>query len=199
MENNFKSLFISIPKCGSQTVEKILNLNNQLINLNLNSEIIHENHQRLKILDKKYDLTNIYTFAFVRNPFERIRSWYYYHERVPPYNKYRSLNKWIEAECPHHWDLQCNTHWDVLGISPLLQYNFIDGNKQIEFIGKMENFKEDFQHIILHLNDLLEIEIEYEDIKVNATDKKDKISKKNKKLIYDMFRKDFDYFGYALE
>tara|TARA_B110000967_G_C18833323_1_gene535258 strand:+ start:347 stop:979 length:633 start_codon:yes stop_codon:yes gene_type:complete len=197
--------FISIPKCASKTILSMFELGRNRDNhLSEKTQqcIIYENHQRLKVLESKYNLENIYVFTFVRHPYERIISWFYYHKNIEPY-KSQTLNEWIQNGCKIHWKRQNKTDWSNENITPLLQYNFIDGNKKINYIGKIENFEEDCKTIISQLNKILEVnnypkQLEYKYIKTNTSNKKnnDVITNENKDLIYEMFKKDFDYFEY---
>lgn len=199
------SVFISIPKCASKTILEMFQLG---FNRDCDSRdktnhfIIYENHQRLHVLEKKYDLSNMYIFTFVRHPYDRIKSWYYYHKNMFPYNE-KSLNEWITNGCKTHWEIQNETNWKAEKITPLLQYNFIKGKTKINYIGKIENFENDCKIIISELNKIfidnnISKTIKYENIKRNVSVKnKDEISVKNKNIIYNMFIKDFEYFGYS--
>ena len=198
-------VFISIPKCASKTILNMfklgVNRNNHFAEKS-DQFIIYENHQRLKILEQKYDLKDKYIFTFVRHPYQRIKSWFYYHKNIKPY-KSQSLNEWISNGCQTHWKIQNKTNWNEENLSPLLQYNFIDGNSEINYIGKIENFEQDCLNIISQLNTLFDQnncskKILYEKIKQNKSSKNnnDEITDENKSLIYNMFRKDFDYFNY---
>lgn len=198
-------VFISIPKCASKTILEMFELGGNRDNhFAEKSEqfIIYENHQRLKILETKYNLKDKYIFTFVRHPYERIKSWFYYHKNIEPY-KSHSLNEWISNGCETHWKIQNKTNWKKENLSPLLQYNFIDGNSKINYIGRIENFEQDCKNIISQLNTLFyqnncEKKITYKTIKKNTSSKKnnDIITDENKNLIYNMFKKDFDYFNY---
>lgn len=201
------SAFISIPKCGTKTILEMYRLGMNRDNdeeEKRNCFVIYENHQRLKILENKFNLENKFVFTLVRNPYDRIKSWYEYHKFISPIYYNTSLNNWIKMGCPTHWKIQNKTNWAKEGLSPLLQYNFIEGNKKIDFIGKMENFEEDNRKIIAKLNRIfrennVKKRIIYKDIKLNSKKWKtnEKITNENKELIYKMFKKDFDYFGYS--
>lgn len=209
LENKSKDIkiigaFISIPKCASKSILRIFNLGRNRDNHfdeESDQSIIYENHQRLSVLEKKYNLKDKYIFAFVRHPYERIVSWFYYHKNTEPY-KSLTLNEWISKGCKTHWKKQNETNWKKENLSPLLQYNFIEGNSNINYIGKMENFEQDCKNIIDQINILLEqnnySKITFSNIKVNSRSNlnKDKITEENKNLIYNMFKKDFEYFNY---
>lgn len=198
-------VFISIPKCASKTILEMFKLGkNRNEHFDEKSEqfIIYENHQRLKILEKKYNLKDKYIFTFVKHPYQRIISWFYYHKDIEPYRS-QTLNEWISNGCQTHWNIQNQTNWKKESLSPLLQYNFIDGNSKINYIGKIENFENECKIIISQLNTLFDqnncqTKILYKEIKTNTSSKKnnDIITDENKNLIYNIFRKDFDYFKY---
>jgi hypothetical protein len=198
-------LFISIPKCGTNTIREMFDLgpNRDNDKSYLDIPIIYENHQRLKILEKKYNLNNIYIFTFVRHPYDRIKSWYYYHKnQFPEYNM--PLNEWVNNGCKTHWTIQNGTNWKDLKLSPLLQYNFIEGNNKINYIGKIDNFEEDCINIINDINKIYEINninkvIKYNKLKLNKSEnKKDELTPESKNIIYNLFKKDFDYFNFDL-
>ncbi len=208
MDDNCDKLlgcFVSIPKCATNTILKMFELgvirDNHLVEKS-EKYVIYENHQRLKVLETKYDLENIYTFTFVRHPYDRIKSWYYYCKNMELY-KNQTLNEWIANGCKTHWKIQNETNWEKNDITPLLQYNFIEANKKVDYIGKIENFEEDCKNIISQLNAIFESnncnkKIIYNYIRKNKSNRnnEEEISAENKNLIYEMFKKDFDYFNY---
>ena len=202
-------LFISIPKCASKTILNLYKLGKNRDNDKKDKihPIIYENHQTLKILENKYNLKDKFIFTFVRNPYDRIISWYNYHRNSKKekenkiYKKY-SLNEWIDIGCPTHWIVQNKTNWKEENKTPLLQYNFIEGNTNINFIGRIENFEEDNKKIMKIFNEIynkenIDIKLEYNFIKDNSTKRKDNnLTDESKDKIYRMFKKDFDEFNY---
>ena len=196
--------FISIPKCATKSVLRIFKLGKNRDNHfdeKSDQYIIYENHQILSVLEKRFNLEDKYIFTFVRHPYQRIVSWFYYHKHIEPY-KSLTLNEWISNGCKTHWKKQNKTNWIKDNLSPLLQYNFIKGNSKINYIGKMENFEQDCKNIIDQMNILLDqnnfSKITFTNIKVNSRSypNKDTITEENKNLIYNMFKKDFEYFNY---
>ena len=86
----------------------------------------------MKVLESKYNLENIYIYICQT---ERIISWFYYHKNIEPY-KSQTLNEWIQNGCKIGND-KIKQIGQTKNITSLLQYNFIDGNKKINYIGKM--------------------------------------------------------------
>lgn len=204
-EKKMVGCFISIPKCATKTILRMFALGRNRDNHykeESDQHVIYENHQRLKKLEERFDLDKKFVFTFVRNPYDRVKSWYNYHINTEPY-KSQTLNEWIQNGCPTHWKVQNQTNWRKENLSPLLQFNFVDGKTKVDFVGKIENFEEDCKLIISKLNKLfedngLEKRISYKTLQANrSTDQtKEQITDENKELIYTMFRKDFEYFGY---
>lgn len=197
--------FISIPKCASKTILEMYELgkNRADDNEDPNHNIIYENHQRLCVLENKYNLNNKFIFTFVRNPYDRVVSWFNYCTdiNVPLYQKY-TLNEWVKDGCKTHWKVVNSTDWEKEKKSPLLQYNFIEGKTNIDYIGKIENFENDNREIIKSLNNLLRInninkKITHKPIRINTSNGNNEIlTKESKEIIYSLFKKDFKYFDY---
>ena len=200
------AVFISIPKCATKTILEMYELGVNRDNDGddkKNHFVIYENHQRLSVLEKKYNLKDMFIFTFVRNPYDRIKSWFYYHQNNSLY-KNTTLNEWIQNGCKTHWEIQNMTNWVKEKKSPLLQYNFIEGKTNIDYIGKMENFEQDCKNIAEKINNIFKKHnipknVKYKNIVQNSNKsscKKEEITPENKELIYTMFKKDFDYFDY---
>lgn len=194
---------ISIPKNGSKSILEILRLGANRNLEDTNSPIIWENHQRGEVLAERFDLSNLFTFCFCRNPYSRVKSWYSHHKRlnIAPYTK-MSFEDWIKAKMPHHWKSQNLTNYSELGITPLLQYNFVK-NTKVDFIGRMENFDKDMLKIITILNELLNKHkipplFSYHPVKKNRTNSESlQYTPEMKDIVYEELKKDFEYFDYS--
>lgn len=197
--------FISIPKNASKAVLDILDLGPNRGKEYTDSLVIYENHQRGKVLQTRHQLKDLFVFCFVRNPYDRCISWYEYHKQrnIEPYNS-MSFEDWVKKGLPHHWKKVTGTNWAEEGLTPLLQYNFIEHCK-IDFIGKMENFEHDLQCIIGQLNAICsEREImksfQYAPKKTNSSKRQGNIeqyyTKETKDVVFSLLAKDFTHFGY---
>lgn len=204
MDKNLKRIgaFISIPKNASKTVLDIMALGKNRDIEYTDSPVIYENHQRGSVLAKKYDLEQLFVFCFSRNPYDRCVSWYTYHRLLEPY-KSMSFGDWIKSGLPHHWVRQNATNYEREGISPLLQYNFIE-NCRVDFIGRIENFEEDLNVVIETLNAIcmeqkLDHRFLYGDKRLNTSEKQRenvRYTNETREIVYTLLKKDFEYFGY---
>ena len=186
-------VFISIPKCASNTIRKILSPNDKIADVN---------HQTLSKMEKKYNLKNSFVFAFIRHPYSRCISWFNFCQNIKMYSEI-TFEKWVMDGCKTHWTCQSDTYWGN-NLNPLLQYNYIsNSNKKIDFVGKLENFRIDMKYIVDKLNEKykkhnIKTRLTYENIHLNKSDgNKALLTKKIKEKIYHLFKKDFEYFGYS--
>lgn len=210
MSNDHIACCISIPKCGSKSLLRILGMSNNRdwegdyrSVSGETSLIIYENHQRLSILERDYDLSDKFVFCFIRNPYDRIISWWNFHFKMYFYKKYDTIDMWINDGCQTHWSIQNKTNWKEEKLTPLLQYNFIDcSDRSPDFIGKMENFEEDLKEIIIKINEKLEKKssvrrLSYTPARSNTSIKYiTELSISSKEKVYELFKKDFIEFGY---
>ena len=147
-----KFIFISIPKNASITIHKLFGIK-QKDRSNKRDVGIFDNHARCEIIKKRYgeeEFDGRFKFCFVRNPWDRCVSWFFFHKRLKPY-RYYSFAGWIKADMPHHWKIQNGTDYIKEKISPLEQYVFIydkQGNKMIDYIGKVENLDDDLKYLL---------------------------------------------------
>jgi hypothetical protein len=196
--------FISIPKNASKTVLNVLGLGrNRDIDVT-DSLVVYENHQRGSVLSANYDLGELFVFCFSRNPYDRCVSWYEYHRSLPPY-KSMSFDAWIKNGLPHHWTRQNLTDYTARGMSPLLQYGFIE-NCKVDFIGSLENFRHDLNVVTGILNHAcserkLNTRFILNDSKFNTSERVADFNRyytdETKEIVYALLEKDFNFFGYG--
>lgn len=195
---------ISVPKCASHSIREILDLGE---NRDDDSEemterfVIYENHQRLVVLERKYELAGKYVFAFVRNPYDRLASWYEFHRDLEPYRSY-TFEQWLLCECPTHWLVQNETNWASEGLSPLLQSNFLSGDTKVDLIGRMESFADDMNRVVHDLNAACERHgvdhrFEFRNLRKNRSKPySTTYTTEMKEQAFRLFRQDFENFGY---
>jgi len=197
--------FVSVPKCASKSVLEILALGEERDEDSAEPTeryVIYENHQRLSVLEARYDLADKYNFAFVRNPYSRLASWYQYHWSIEPYRSF-TFEGWIRQGCPTHWSVQNQTNWKQEGLSPLLQHNFLTASHtEMSFVGRMESFEQDMKTVVDDLNAICQRRgighrFEFQNLRVNATRSETRAyNDEMKEIVFNLFRKDFETYGY---
>ena len=108
-----KCIFIHIPKCAGTTIKENFRLHGAPWTHNNVTHIIDGDTKKFNSVEKflKYN-----PFTIVRNPFDRMVSWFFYHKSLsveelgsgpgrPASALYAtSFEDWVMNNCPHHWD-----------------------------------------------------------------------------------------------
>mmetsp|Transcript_39310 Transcript_39310/g.64313 ORF Transcript_39310/g.64313 Transcript_39310/m.64313 type:complete len:267 (-) Transcript_39310:9-809(-) len=149
-------IFIHVPKTGGSSIERMF------FNRCLDSE-----HKCLKDYMRCYRYRQFYTFAFVRNPYLRAISMYIYfksggnqkHDRwkiCTLFAKFAGLDDFVRyyANTDNTWF----TKHEFFENFCQTDYVF-DGNRGVDFIGKLEHFEHDMQRLmkVLKITDISKI------------------------------------------
>ena len=142
-----KYIFIHIPKCCGSSIENILADDSCIFrsmtfphNFNFKYPLNHctlMDIKRSKVLYPNFD--KFYSFTFVRNPFDRLVSEYFYLIGGNRALKDRKHNKDIKRELIN---LSNKESTGIQGCHCISQHKFI--NNDIDFIGRFENLQNDF-------------------------------------------------------
>lgn len=196
--------FVSVPRNACNTVRVMLDLGRNRNHEITDSPIIYEEHQRLSVLAHRHDLRRLFTFAFVRNPFDRAVSWYEYFYQQMPRPRPPSFEAWVKDGMPHHWGIKNHTDWVAERRSPLLQTSFLDG--PMMFVGHLERFDHDMKLVIKELNARaiifrLQRRFSWSPLHLNRSRRSD-VMKYYKRpelvqLVAQLLAPDFRAFGYA--
>lgn len=133
MGNRHKFLFIRIPKTGSTSIGEVLKT--------------PKGHQTLAYFQER-NINYSYSFAFVRNTYNRLVSWY----RHEYGNGVTSFRKWVDDGCPVAWGNDWHADWQEN--NPMNQMSYIknkDGNIGVDFIGRFENIENDYLQVCSNL------------------------------------------------
>ncbi|MEI7596461.1 MAG: sulfotransferase family 2 domain-containing protein [Bacteroidota bacterium] len=214
-KEEYKLLFIHIPKTGGTSIEVFFEMNKpenfryqrwdrdqisfieQHRHLSKSIKLHYEpQHYSVDILKELIpDYNNYFKFAFVRNPYSRILSEYLWITK-------KQLNDFSDFN-PNDFHIWCENFLSIIDSSHKeSQTSFID--ESVDFIGRYENFANDFNLLI---SKLLKTSINFKKIEnqilpvLNATSLDKNILMKyilpeTKKNIYSTYKSDFIAFSY---
>ena len=130
IDHKHKFIFIHIPKCGGVSVEKHLGWGGV-------------RHHTMEFYMKKYaglNLDEYYKFTFVRNPWIRLVSWYFYHIKKFETSYPRDFKEWVKTGMKSHWNKVDGTYWgDKYPINCQSWINLMKNN--IILLEKRKTFK----------------------------------------------------------
>ena len=191
ISHKHKCIFIHIPKCGGTTINETLGL----VVFNKEKDIIGNGHGDMDfhepLLKKGY-----FCFSFTCNPFKRVCSLYHFFNtdkcmRWSDWNKKThelvkklSFKEFVVKLSDFEYDQHFKEQYKFL-IHPI--YN-------VNFIGKLENFQEDF-NIICDKIEIPRQELPHK----NATKHKyytEYYDDETRSIVAKKYAKDIEYFGY---
>lgn len=191
--DTYKCLFIHIPRTGGVSVSRSLFGNVPLWHISC--------HDIKKIFGER-DFNSYFKFTFVRNPWDRVVSAFFYFKAG---GRMESDKKWAEKNLIQYNDFSTFVRdW----INPVRiykkahfipQYKFIcekDDPPQIDFIGHFESLQRDFNFIKGRLG----IDTELQHLNPSKrTDYKKYYTEETKGIIAHIYHRDLEIFGYDFE
>ena len=190
---NKKYIFIRVPKNASSSICK---------------NVGNIKHYSIDFLEEKIkiNINNYYTFCIVRNPFDRLVSWFSYHKfnvgkksdkKLNRYYKNSTFKEWIKNGCvlPNSWTMEK----DKYNPNPLHQHLWVcdkDNNINVDFVGRYETLKEDYETIKSN------IEIKNPLPKINISNHKDYkkyYDSETIDIVNENFKTDLTLFNYKFD
>jgi hypothetical protein len=152
------------------------------------------------------DIEKHHTFAIVRNPFDRLVSWFHYHKvnvnsgadkKLTKHYKNSTFKKWVKDGCPlpDSWTREK----DKYNPNPLHQHLWVcdsNGEIAVDFIGNFETLSKDFKTIVD------ETGVEGKLANDNSSEHKnyaDYYDDDTISIVKEMFKKDLDLFNYGFD
>jgi hypothetical protein len=194
---NKEYFFISKPRCASTHIfEGLTNWNDKKHGGKPHYHLTSQ--QMEQVFKQKYKQS--FSFSVVRHPYDLVLSWYNEHRK----DRYdRRTRSFYNMEL-HQWIKQgCQTHWNHLNFNPLHQYKWVYDNNNISnvsYIIKLENYNENIEHVYNKIHKYLPKDVTLESIKQtrkNETKTDIQLTVEQKNNIYNLFKKDFELFGYV--
>ena len=182
--HDLKAIFVHVERTGGVAVRK------HLLQHEGNFErwpgTKHFTAEKTKeLIDNPEVWENYFKFAIVRNPYDRLVSWYCACRQHPEWNS--PIAKYFQSlDCFD--DIFKRTHTQIL----IPQYDIVKG---VNFIGRFENYNESMEHInrILGINENLYVKFENS---ANHKPHRCYYNSFTRATLKKWLKKDFDYFGY---
>lgn len=195
IDHNNKFIFVHIPKTAGTSIERMYGLENPRCFFNRRCEIIIDNvkycpqHLTSTQLKTRPEISQYYNeyykFSFVRNPYDRVLSEFFWREK-----------KIVNYEYFKKWIYQFYSKIDMDHKLTQYEYVYENSNLVVDFLGKVENLEEDFKKIQNNLGipnkPLLRSNISLN----NQIDKKSYLTSEIKDFIYNLYKVDFETFEY---
>lgn len=184
----YPSIFIHIPKCGGSSMKQILNDIND-------KEVIHSKlKDDFKLLyDKQIGFEKYFVFALIRNPWDRVISYYFFYKNI--IKKEESIS--ISAKKYNFKD------WLKIIFENKKEYFFIHEN-YLDYLTYKEKVYIDYAmnfHLFNEECNLLKsiLKINSEDFHLNKTihgNYKKYYSDKEINFVNDIYKKDIEFFNF---
>jgi len=195
IHHDYEYVYYVVPKVCTRTILQWL-LNNECINFHkliLNSAgTSYPSPYYRPRLPKEHQ--TYFTFAFCRNPFDRLVSLYFNKVIKTSSWDIKFYKKWKNASFNTFVSDLCDIHFDKLDGHAKLQNSMIPEN--ISFLGRFENFNKDFNYVT---NTLFKESFK-NTLHLNRTNHKHYSEYYNKSLIQKVYKKyhqDFERFEYT--
>ena len=226
VNHQYKFIFIHVTKTGGATIKKYLRSNigdertpnnknfvalpyvqdkffNGKEKKEINGFFYSLGHMPIIFIKENFpeEYKNYYKFGFIRNPYERFLSSFFFLGRnnLEGLNKEQILDRFNNFFIPKISEkFHVNPNRWVIP-----QYKFLcdtDDNIIVDFLGRTENLVKDFKNIANTLN--LPNFTEEKVVTINVSPNKEKVEKslflteENKEKIYNLYKKDFEIFNY---
>jgi hypothetical protein len=197
-----KAIFIHTPKCGGMTMSKICRDNGILIDpVNQDPQLINERRESNAYTSIEKEKNIDFSFSFVRNPFGRLVSawkcpWVsckkINNESINMFNNFSHFVKDFALK-ESDWPFFRWSH-AMPFTDPRQKLFDRDGKKILDFIGKVESYKEDFKFVCGTIG-LTKQELPHR----NQTKHKhytEYYDDETREIVAQKYAKDIEYFGY---
>jgi len=207
ISKKYKFIFSHIPKCGGTSILDFFYIKDKTHSIRKYDKL--GEHKTFKEYQKKFSskFKSYFKFCFVRNPFDRCVSLYYFRKKRA--NELSKLNEILPAHWPNINEINKYSFKDMVKKSlednnPNTQYLEVGCRddwwlsdeivQKVNFIGRFENLQEDFD-IICDKIGIARQQLPHK----NATKHKhytEYYDEETKSIVAKKYRKDIEYFGY---
>jgi hypothetical protein len=136
---------------------------------------------------------NYFKFGFVRNPWDRLVSYYVFVKNNKRHFLYEKYNSFYSFDDFIMWIIE-----NDMGFKQKEYFYDNDNNLMVDYVGKFENLNDDFNKIAKEIN-IKETELPVKKKSSNRSSYKDYYSEKSQKLVEDYYKEEIQLFGYSFD
>ena len=188
--DDLKCIFVHIPKAAGISINKAMFGN------------MGGTHTKLKdyqLIFNKKEFFGYYKFTFVRNPWDRLVSTYFFLKNGGLHDKDR---KWFEDELSKFKDfedfvlnwLNEENIYKWIHFVPQCEFITVNNKVMVDDVFKLENINNDIKTISEKLN--ISIDLGHENQNPNRKKYRDYYSAKSQQIVNEVYKKDIELFGY---
>ncbi len=188
-----KCIFVHIQKTGGSSIEDWLRSNDRSITSNMHLNRRHLPAREIEVLVGPTTWNSHFKFAIVRNPWDRLVSWYFMCVQASTTNNF---SKYVREHAPTFEDFLTKT---TTGIAERTTYNQLDyvtnqnGEIIVDHIGRFEALDAEFAF----LKEKLALSYELSHANKSRHDGYRKYySEKTREIVAQRFARDIRHFGY---
>ena len=188
-----KSIFVHIQKTGGSSIEEALRKDDPTIESNAHQGRRHMAAREMKTLIPADTWNTYFKFAFVRNPWDRLVSWYMMCVQAPSMNNF---SRYVKDNAATFDDFLTKT---TTGMGERTTRNQLDyvtndvGEIIVDFVGKYEALEQDFDTVRKKLN--LTADLPHVNRSTHDGYRK-YYSDETRDIVARRFEKDIRHFGY---
>jgi len=183
ISHKYKFITIDIPKTGTTSINVALNdvlgVNDFTVKMSQDIGMRHATYEQC--MKKFSGFENYFVFAFVRNPWDRLLSFYLF-------KKHNAANK-IPQDMSFKDFLSLNLSEDFPG-----QYFYIDGFHDFSFVGRFENLQQDFNAVCDKIG-IPQQQLPHKN-KTNHKHYTEHYDNETRAIVAEKYAKDIESFGY---
>jgi len=189
VSHKHKFVTIDVPKTGTTSINNALcsfmNTNDVTIGLSVDMGMRHSTYK--ECITKFPNCKNYFSFAFVRNPWERLLSFYCF-------KKQKKIKVKIDNNLSFKQYLKSSYFLSSFKDGACNQYLYLEGFNAFSFIGRFENIQNDF-NIVCDKIGIPRQKLSHEN-KTKHKHYTEYYDDETKQIVAEKYARDIEYFGY---
>lgn len=143
-----KIAFIHIPKTAGQSVSDLFEFKSDNCNYAGDHNGCDFSHCTIKNMQSQIDIYKFFKFSFVRNPFDRLVSEFFFRPKNGIFFKRLGMKKhsfddFVNGIYEYKLSYDVNKSYDESHLYKQFDFIYIDNKIHVDFLGKFENLKND--------------------------------------------------------